>query len=185
MAPAPTPRRTSLWAAAAVAAVLAAGALTVLWTALWDRKGAFLAPHPPARWIVYPQEPQLNGRPAVDWRADFCRSFDLTTPPASALVALRAFRRAELLVNGVPVPPVQEPAGNWKSPILYDVSRFLQSGRNDVCVSVWNRFGPPALWLRLDAGDATILSDGEWEASLAGATTRPARLADEIGRAHV
>src|SRR5205085_185299 len=46
-----------------------------------------------------------------------------------------------------------------------------------IAVRVFNHNGPPALWLSLNTGDATLRSDATWETSLADSTVRHATLA--------
>jgi hypothetical protein len=107
----------------------------------------------------------------------FMRSFPLEARPAVAALRLRAFRRAALRVNGEPL--ALPPAISWKDEVVLDVARHLTPGENRVEATVWNDHGPPALSLEIDTRTGVVRSDGTWDASLAGAVWRKARLARE------
>ena len=161
----------------AIIVSVACGLGWLTWSATRDPDVAFLSPEPGARWIVYPKVRKLALRRRVMWDAEFRREFDLDRPPSTATVDLRAFRSATLWINDRRVSDPKSAAGNWRPVQQYDVGRFLRAGQNQITVMVENENGPPALWLRLDAGDVLISTDESWTASLMGAADRPARLA--------
>jgi tetratricopeptide (TPR) repeat protein len=106
----------------------------------------------------------------------FRRSVVLPQAPASASLSLRACRGHAVSINGQSVP-LPTPDGNWKEPQTVDVSLRLRSGTNSLSVTVWNRVGPPALWLVVTGRDFVVKTDESWEASYAGSVWQPARLA--------
>ena len=81
-----------------------------------------------------------------------------------------------MAVNGE-LAAASPPAGNWKRPVEVDVARLLHPGENTVEARAVSGFGPPALWLSLVAPGLRLAADESWQASLAGASWRPARRA--------
>ena len=79
--------------------------------------------------------------------ATFRREFILPNKPAAAHVRLRALRRAEVKVNGIPIQLPQN--RNWKNVSEVAIAEQLHEGTNIVEVRVFNHNGPPALWLVL------------------------------------
>jgi tetratricopeptide (TPR) repeat protein len=139
-------------------------------------KAAFLWDYSPARWILYPRPFGLKTHLLVPLDAVFRRSFLLKSVPANARLCVRAFRACTIRLNGrqVPGPLDAEP---WKRESGFEVGSLLRMGQNDLRVTVTNAQGPPALWLALLCPEAVLATDTSWEASLAGATWRPAALA--------
>ena len=163
-------------AAVATALLAAAGALAGL--CFLDPDVAFLAGRRPAAWIVYPAPASTRAHPGAELDAMFRRSFDLGSAPAEAPLRLRAFRRAELTVNGRPVLP-EGPPGGFRRERRADVAPHLRAGGNEIVVRVRNDSGPPALWLALDVPGGTIGTDARWESSRAGAAWRRAARASD------
>jgi tetratricopeptide (TPR) repeat protein len=169
----PKKERQLLWAGSGLLLVLG---LAFLWRQCARNPAiGFLDGHGKAAWIVYPKPPE--GRPFSDSEisAEFHRSFELREAPANSTLAVRAFRRFEIKVNGV---AVAHPAGrpsNWKEAATFDVAGMLRAGTNEISVTVFNEQGPPALWLSLETGAFVINSGSDWEASLLGAAWRSAR----------
>jgi hypothetical protein len=143
----------------------------------------YLSEEWPAQWIVYPSPVQLGARPAIEVGAVFRRRFALDAVPAEATLSVRVFRRCEVRVNGQPVALAE--TANWKEAGRADVTALLREGENKIVASVQNQYGPPALWLALIHTGGRVVSDAEWEASLAGATWRPAVAASDPARQHL
>jgi len=121
----------------------------------------FLWPYAPAGWIVAPWQTQLRARPVQPTALVFSRNFDLDTPPASARLHLRAFRAADVRINGQHVVTTRL-GDDWKQKVDADVARLLRAGENTLSVQVENTAGPPALWLALDLPGTPLLTDEQW-----------------------
>ncbi len=132
----------------------------------------FLSQQRGAEWIVYPLPPDGNLHRAANWNCTFQRTFHLDTLPANAAISWRAFRNATLSLNGQPVALTGSTNENWKLTRNIEITQWLRSGTNELVVTVANALGPPALWLRLEAGALRIGTDGQWHSSLAGATSQ-------------
>ena len=139
----------------------------------------FLPAHQGAEWIVYPQPPETASHPVVPIAAVFRDAFTLKTPPAKAVLIVRAFKNATIAVNGQTVRDLQGADKNWKSPSTASVSGLLRAGTNNITVCVTNNTGPPALWLRLQTDQVSLGTDASWQASLAGAPWRNVRRATQ------
>ena len=163
-----------LWACAAV---LTAAAW--LWHSC-EHNGdvSFLTRHAPADWILYPKPPVLHLQGIAELPAAFQRSFVVPQGQRTATLSLRACRRCEVSINGQSVA-LPETSGNWKQARTVEVGRFLEAGENTLRVTVFNRVGPPALWLMLRGTGVELNSDASWEVSYAGAVWQPAHLATQ------
>ena len=105
---------------------------------------------------------------AVPFRSPQCRQ--------PQRLRVRAFRTCTIEFNGKPVP-ARFDAAEWKQESRFDVTRFLQAGKNELALTVTNASGPPALWLAISCPETVLVSDKSWQVSLAGATWLPAALA--------
>src|SRR5262245_8560274 len=167
--------RPAVLRAAAIVAVLAA-ALVV--PCVFARHGdvPFLSRIGRAEWITYPIAPFSGSRRAVELETRFEREFPLATVPSDARLRLRAFRTVEVRLNDQAVAPAA--TAGWRQPVEVDVGPLLREGANRLVVVVHNDRGPPALWLELEGAGWSLRSDGDWVASVLGATPAPARLAE-------
>src|ERR1051326_2142467 len=159
-----------------------AAALILFFAAFWwscARNPAinFLPARPGAPWIVYPGTPHANILPLVELFTEFHRSFRLEKTVSKATLAVCGFKQFSGRINGRPLNAPIATARTWKDVTEFDVSEFLSVGTNEISVKVSNIDGPPALWLRLQGEGLNVTTDETWEASLAGAVWRPARLA--------
>jgi hypothetical protein len=158
-------------------ALMALGLAWLCWRAWHDPSLQFLPPGP-APWIVYPS-PQVTGSlDAQDLPAGFKRQIVLTRKPSKATLDWRCFREGQLFINGqiVPIPA----AATWKSPARIDVAAQLRAGTNELVATVLADTGPPAVSLRLQTDEATMVTDENWEVSLAGALWSPAARAGTV-----
>ncbi len=140
---------------------------------------AFLPAAAGADWIVYPSPADTALHTAAPLTASFTQQLVLESAPASSRLTVRAFREFAVRINGQPVSPFTRAEDNWKSAATADLAGRLRAGTNEISVTVTNPFGPPALWLHLQAGSRTIGSDGQWTVSQMGADEQPARRATE------
>ena len=124
-----------------------------------------------------PTRPRVRAQHALPVSAVFQHALTVSVPPVKAVLTLRAFRNAAVTINGRAAPYGLPVSGGWKSPVTLDVTGWLRAGTNVVNVWVTNTVAPPALWLRLQAGQDSLASDASWQVSLAGADWQPARLA--------
>lgn len=138
---------------------------------------AFLASRAPADWILYPSVTNLCAISVVPLDTLFHRSFPLSRAPSYARLRVCAFGQFKIEINGQPLS-LAGPR-NWKVEAVCDVSHLLKAGANEVVTAVVNDRGHPALWLALETPEKLLVSDRSWEASYAGASWKPARLATD------
>lgn len=169
------------WLLPALLALCAGGGWLAV-KALRDPGTPFLAARAGASWILYPTPPAALPQPGVEVDAVFRRAFVLDRRPPAAALRVLWYHRGAVWLNGTLVA-ASAPERSWKSPLEADVARLLRPGENRIVARVVNGSGPPALWLSLDVersdgpGGTGLGTDAGWEASLAGASWRPARLA--------
>ncbi len=145
------------------------------WIAWSDPAINFLPPDGRAEWIVFPTAVDAHAHWFASLDATFRREFVLVSQPSRARLSIRAMRRAELKINGVPVRfPL---AHNWKETTSVELAEQLHAGANRIEARVFNHNGPPALWLSLTTDQLRLRSDTSWEASFAGSSWRQATLA--------
>lgn len=141
------------------------GALSLIvviwWKATFNSDINFLTSHSPAEWIVYPEVPTGRSRTSVELGATFRRSFVLSHAEKEAKISIRAMKRWNLSINGVPVTP-NAPTSKWKNATVFDVAAQLRAGTNEIAVTVFNSNGPPALWLVLSADEPLVVTDSRW-----------------------
>ena len=65
-----------------------------------DNGIAFLPAEPGAEWIVYPKPPDGMTQSAIPIRAIFRHSFLLGKPSPDAILTVRAFKSATVIING-------------------------------------------------------------------------------------
>jgi hypothetical protein len=157
-------------------AVFASIAMSALASIGWsDPAINFLSRDSRAEWIVFPAAVDARAHGFASLDATFRREFLLTNQPATARLSVRAMRRAEVKINGVPIRfPT---ARNWNEITSTDVAGQLQTGTNTIEARIFNHNGPPALWLTLTTDQLDLRSDQSWEASFAGSSSRQAVLA--------
>jgi Tfp pilus assembly protein PilF len=136
-----------------------------------------LPPAGPAEWILYPVSPEVDLQPAVERNALFRRTFFLRGVPQAASLQVRAFTQCRIKVNSLWLKEAESVSPNWKRVKTWDIAKQLHAAENEIAVTVTNSVGPPVLWLALTADGQSIHTDEQWEVSLEGAVTRPARLA--------
>src|SRR5437870_5314393 len=164
------------WHRAIGVAAFAGVAMSVLaWIAGTDPAINFLRRDKRAEWIVFPAAVDAHAHWFASLDATFRREFTLMDRPATAHLSICAMRRAEVKINGTPVP--FPPNRNWKKIGTADVAGQLHAGTNVIEARVFNHNGPPALWLSLTTDQLSLLSDKSWEVSFAGSSWRPAALA--------
>ena len=99
-----------------------------VWIARNDPGINFLPRDSRAAWIVFPVAVNPHGHWFTGLDATFRREFVLTERPSTALLSVRAMRRAEVKINGTSVrfPPQR----NWKNIVSADVAEQLHTGTN-------------------------------------------------------
>ena len=149
----------------------------IAWLAVHSQSIPFLPAKKGAEWIIYPAPAEGARQRAIPLTTTFRHYVRLGQSPETATVQLRAFKEADLSVNGRPVRLNTSEASNWKSLRTAEIASFLNPGTNEVLVRVTNSTGPPALWLQLETSGQSLGTDESWEASLAGAAWQKARFA--------
>jgi hypothetical protein len=88
------------------------GVSLLAWKAHTDPAINYLPLHRDAEWIIFPAAVDARGHLAVSLDTTFRHEFTLLHKTASARLAFRAMRRAEVKVNGIwiQLPQVR----NWK-----------------------------------------------------------------------
>lgn len=162
-----------------LAAVLSTSMGIVFYLARLSPDVPFLVPQSPADWILYPRPPRFGAENAFAAKTEFRKNFILQEEFATARVTLSAMKEARLWINGEEVSLGDEGTRRtWKRKKSVEVAKRLRRGDNQVEVAVTNFGGPPALWFVLETPHGIVASDSSWEASLAGATWKPAITAD-------
>lgn len=145
-------------------AALVAGAGGCWWLCTRSGEMAYLPSHSGAQWIVDARLPEARARHAFPSRIAFKRTFLLDAKPAEATISLSAFKSAAVSVNGQAISGLKC-GRNWKATSMTSIGPLLLAGTNEIVVSVTNDFGPPALWLRLQAGPHSLGTDESWLSS--------------------
>ncbi|HVX13114.1 MAG TPA: tetratricopeptide repeat protein [Pirellulales bacterium] len=135
----------------------------------WDRR---------AEWILYPTVPNLTIHPDGPLRAVFRRRFTVDSPVGEARLAIRGFKQFTVVLNGVEVAG-SDSSRSWKAPSIRRLSdELFKVGENELVATASCERGPPALWLMLELNRGErIVSDEQWQVSLLGAPSEPARSA--------
>jgi Flp pilus assembly protein TadD len=167
----------------AVMASLIGGLMATVWL-VWvcARNGTipFLPARSGAEWIVYANRITAAAQDVTLATAEFRRTFVLEGKPAHAFLVASMFRRGGVVINGQPVLALPGAAGNWKLPCALEATGLLRVGTNEIVAWVTNSAGPPALWLRLEAGELSLGTDTRWQVSLAGIGRQNARRASQV-----
>ncbi len=109
-----------------------------------------------AEWLWFENDP---GVPAMD----FTHSFTLDRIPATAICEITADNGYELILNGKSVGADVD----WKSVEVYDLTPFLQKGKNSILIHARNTDGPAGVIFQAvmldDTGKATVVvTDKNW-----------------------
>jgi tetratricopeptide (TPR) repeat protein len=164
------------WHRAILMVALVGGTVSALvWIARGDPAINFLPSDRRGEWIVFPAAVDARAHWFASFDATFRREFVLSSQPQTARLSVRAMRRAEVKINGTPVPFHSD--DNWKKIMSADAADQLHPGTNVIDARVFNHNGPPALWLTLTTDELSLHSDESWEASFAGSSWRHAALA--------
>jgi hypothetical protein len=158
----------------ALVVVVAMGTSAWLWWSCTRNPDIrFLPRHAGAQWILGQKSIVASVIGANEVRAEFRREFDLEQIPGHATLSVCGFYGYRVSINGQFVGDDQRLANDattlrdWKTPRRTEVASYLRTGKNEISVVVANRRGPPALWLRLDAGGVAIGTDESWQVSVA------------------
>ena len=162
--------RIRLALALALLAVFAASIARKVWS---DPRVPFLSERSGAEWITFPAAPTAVLRRVAPVTTEFRRSFSLDSVPERAVLQVAARETLRASVNGVELALPE--SGHWKEARETEVRALLKAGVNELVLQATCERGPPALWARLDLGTESIATDGQWSASCAGSSVRPAR----------
>jgi Flp pilus assembly protein TadD len=142
--------------------------------AAWSNSSRFLPLTVSGEWIVYPTIVDPGIQKGTQ-RAVFSRSFQLSQRPGAAPLEICAFGQYSITLNSAPIPNRKTAGDTWRQTVTYDVASYLRPGLNDIRIDVRNNAGPPALSCCLSADEETIRSDSQWEVTLNGGASHPAR----------
>jgi tetratricopeptide (TPR) repeat protein len=149
------------------------------WQKISSGDVALLTARPPAQWILFPKSQNGGAFRDVEMSTVFRREFKLSEVPDTAILGVRGMTRWQVDINGQVLANDFSAGANWKQPSEYNVARALQPGSNCITATVFNSNGPPVLWLDLRAGNARIVSQTNWDASIWGSVWRKAAVATE------
>src|ERR1035438_8703371 len=176
-APSATPSRFNR----AIVSILVLAFLTavggVWWMCARNETIPFLPARAGAEWIVFPRQGEGAAHGAFPVTVAFQHSFTLNLQPATATLAVCAFRGAAVAINGREVSNTPCAHGNWKLPSRAEVAGLLQPGTNVITAWVTNAVGPPALWLALKRSQVSVGTGEPWQVSLNGTEWQSARRA--------
>jgi len=117
------------WHRAILVVLLGGIAVALLaWIARIDPAINFFPHHTGAEWIVFPSAADSRAHWSASMDTIFRREFVLAQKPVSARLSLRAMRRAEVKVNGVPIQLPQN--SNWKNISDVAITEQLREGAN-------------------------------------------------------
>jgi len=176
-APAAVPSRVdrAIVSALVLAFLTAAGGFW--WMCVRNETVAFLPARAGAEWIVFPKQAAGTQHDAIPVTVAFKHSFTVTHQPATAILAVCAFKGATVAINGRAVGNTPNAHRNWKLPSLVEVAGLLQPGTNVITAWATNAVGPPALWLRLESPQFSLGTGERWQVSLYGTEWQSARRA--------
>ena len=176
-APAAVPSRVdrAMVSALVLAFLTAAGGFW--WMCVRNEVVAFLPARAGAEWIVFPKQAAGTQHDAIPVTVAFKHSFTVTHQPATAILAVCAFKGATVAINGRAVGNTPNAHRNWKLPSLVEVAGLLQPGTNEITAWATNAVGPPALWLRLESPQFSLGTGERWQVSLYGTEWQSARRA--------
>ncbi len=161
------------WIAGGIAVAVLAVVLSFGWA--WRSPDfVFLHPEGGAEWIRADTATVLQWRPAARTGTQFESSLGVETLPETAILTVRATRRALVSVNGEQVLDTGEDTSKWKRRARCDVAPYLVRGENVVAASVLNQDGPPCLLAYCHA--IGLRTGADWQAESQG-NWRSARLA--------
>ncbi|MCH7960448.1 MAG: glycosyltransferase family 39 protein [Candidatus Hydrogenedentes bacterium] len=167
-------RRKSTVALVVLAAILLTAGGGILRTVA-DPSVIFLQDEATAKWIVPDRPLELNLGRGQMIPGPFRKRFTLTQVPDEANLVVTALRTCEVRLNGRIVLKREEDLERWKKPRKVDLAAYLEPGRNELEIVVFNKLGPTALRARCDA--LGINTDSSWEFNYGRQTWKPPRLA--------
>ncbi len=130
----------------------------------------FLLPDNGTNWIVYPTTPSSIAYPVVTQSTVFSVTVPVSEKPRTAVLRIRAFQTATIVINGSERIPSIPNNSRWKDAVEFEVTEMLQVGHNTFSIDVSNPKGPPALCASIIVDGRRISTDSEWLCSLQGAT---------------
>lgn len=171
-------RRWILWATAT--GVLTATVWIYLARLLADPSVPLLVPESRVQWIRFDRSMSLMTQPPGQSLINFRKRFSVRQPPARAVLTVRAFKGAVVLVDGRRVLGPVRDLDAWKKPLQVDLAPFLRPGSHQLAIPVLNQYGPPALLAYCES--LHLWTGSDWEASRDGKSWTPARPVDAPNR---
>ena len=143
----------------------------------YDANVNFLTRHGSAEWILKEHPRIMAVQDQIEESTIFRRTFTLNRVDPDAELKLRVFKHGKVILNGSSVWD-GDSERHWKEEMRLPIAKWLKTGTNQIVVTVFNRSGPPALWLEMKNGTPTLVSDASWETSFGGVLWKAASLAD-------
>jgi hypothetical protein len=170
-------RRSKLepWAWILLAAFVAIAFKAHISSLTADPRVSFLDSDKDAEWIRRDEPFRLTSRRARVLKTSFRKSVEIRQPPSRALLVVRAFKLAAILVDGHCVLEASSSLQDWKQEKSVDITGFLAPGAHQIRIDVGNENGPPALLAF--SREVGLRTGADWEASKDGESWAPARLA--------
>lgn len=136
----------------------------------------FIHHHSGAAWIRYPEPVSTFTRVYTD-TVHFSKEFAIEQiPREKVFVYLKAFKEAQLYVNGFAVSVQQK---NWKKGTKIEISPWIKLGTNSIRTEVQNPLGPALFWLKIEGLKNAIATDATWETRIKTGPYVQAILADD------
>src|SRR5438093_9231914 len=128
-------RTSSRWTALLLVGALA-GVIWLGWRCRHDARLRFLPADSAAEWIVYPNAPDILAHPVAEPGREpstiFRRAVVLESPPANAVMRVRALETFGVQINHQPIPlPSFGAKHTWKEIAELNVRKLLVPGTND------------------------------------------------------
>jgi hypothetical protein len=144
---------------------------------LRDPDTILLVPEGGAQWVRYREPSTLNAFFPERVSTVFRCLFQVDRLPEQAVLTLRAFRTAEVYLNGTPLLTSPADPKRWKEPYRIDLSPALIKGQNEFRMVAVSENAHPAILAYCDS--LGIRSGDRWEASVDGLRWLPALPVDE------
>ncbi len=148
--------------------------------AMYDPDVAMLVAENGASWIREDAPFSLRVRKLGEYTTNFRTTFDVGDAPSEAVLTLRAFKSAIVVVNGVTVLDAGDDLTTWRIRHQIDIASALRSGPNEILISVSNENGPRLALAHCESPG--LKTDSTWEAANSEGEWKPAALARDTGR---
>jgi len=146
-------------------AVILAGLLVFI-KALYNPSSYILVPEGGAEWIRYPERSIEAARRPGNFFTVFRKRFRVEAAPDRAILEVRAFRNAAVLLDDRMILPMNRGLESWKESRHIDITRGLTPGEHIIAIATANRNAHPAALAY--CREIGLFTGPGWEASRDG-----------------